>query len=521
MLTIFNPEGRTRILFAFAAILCLLRLVDLNSAPFLNDEAQLQLLVDQHLRNHTVPLVGLMGTHAIHYGPAALWLYLPIRLVTDQVNTIIACYAAVLIAGHWLLVAAVWKSAGKEVSAWVAAFIAASPYLVFYSRLPWDNTFLIPLTALLCFSVVWIDRGLGVIPWLLLGFAGGLIVDLHLMALPVLLAALLTLLPTLVGRVGRPETRRSVIRGAAIGGTMFLALVIPYFSQVWSELSSGHQFDPTLPHIGTGWEFAPRYFSWTGMGYFLEGPGNFRAMVFGGGLLGKLFYVDPSYVLRIAAWVLLPLTGWRMIRRWNSVPAIQRMAFFCFALLLVYYGGLDMNMRHPHYFLPIWWVMIFFGAVSLTETRAVARVVLASAAVLTLAMNLVFIIAAHAWIAGNHGTRGQHYGSVHAELEHAVSGICSDIAARRGPEADPVNRAPVPLSIRVSEETAVFPLPIAYYVNHEPACLGVAVWVLADRPAAGIERFEIRYSDSDELSARLAWRRLLQSAPAGQPATLR
>lgn len=503
MKSILNSDRCVWLLYCFAVILCLLRFVDIDSAPFINDEPQLQLLIDSHLQSHSFPLLGLMGTHGIHYGPTALWFYFPIRLFTDHLNTIIAYYAAIIIAGYALLVAAVRKSAGKEVAAWVAAFIAASPYLFFYARLPWDNPFLIPLIAAVCFSVVRIDQKIDRLPWLFLGLAGGLIVDLHLMAVPVLVAAVATLLPTLIGRVRRPDTRKMVIQGVLLAAVAFVAIVVPYLSQVWNGISAGEQFDSGLPHIGSGLKYFPRYFSWTAMQYFIEGPRDFREMVFGGGVLSALFHFDPSYCLRIAAWILLPLTAWRMVRHYRSVSTIQRMAFFSFFFLMLYYGGVRIDLNHPHYILPIWWVMIFFGSEALVEAKGALRWVLRGAGVLTLLMNLIFIVQAHAWIVQNHGTRGTHYTPVHTELESAVAGICKNVASRH-----PSVGELVPVWLDGSGVIGIFPFPIEYYFRHEPSCLGRVISLSADQPVAGIERFALYYRDADELSAALAWKRI-------------
>jgi hypothetical protein len=494
------------LLFGFSALLCALRFVDLGAAPFINDEPQLQLLLDIHLRNHSIPLLGLMGTHGVHYGPTALWFYLPIRFFTDHLNTILTYYAAVMIAGYAILVATVWKSAGKEVAAWIAAFIAASPYLFFYSRLAWDNTFLIPLIAAVCFSVVWIDRQLDRLPWALLGLAGGLIVNLHLMALPVLVAAVATLAPTLIGRLCRPAARKATLQGILIAAVISSAVVAPYLFQVMGGISAGDQFNPTLPHIGSGLRYLPRYFSWTAMQYFLEGPKDFRTMVFGGGFVTALFHIDPSYCLRAAAWILIPLTAWRMITRYRSVNTIARMAFFSIVFLVLYYGGVSIDMNHPHYILPIWWVMFFFGASAIVQSRGYLGTALKAAGVLTLLMNLVFIVASHAWIEKNHGTRGTHYTPLHSELEGAVAGICADIVRRHA--ADPDASEPVPVWLDFQGVVGIFPFPVEYYFRHEPECAGRVISLQADQPVAGLQRYRLYYRDSDELSAALAWARI-------------
>jgi hypothetical protein len=493
---------RVKILFAFAALLCLLRFVDLGSAPFINDEPQLQLLMDYHLQHHSVPLLGLMGTHGVNYGPTALWFYYPIRLVTDQINWIVAYFAAISVIGYALLVRAVWKTGGAEKAAWVAAFAAASPYLFFYSRLPWDNPFLLPLIAGVCLCVVRIDQKVDLLSWVFLGLLGGLIVNLHLMAVPVLVAAMLALAPTLIARLRVRESRTAVVKGMALAAIFFVAVVAPYVSQIWGSLSGGGQFDPKLPHIGAGIQDTPRYFSWNSMQYFIEGPKDFRTLVFGDEWLAKLFHFEPSSALKIAGWAFLPLIVWRWMRRPKTVTVLERMALLSFVLLLLYYGGLTLELSHPHYMLPIWWVMMFLAASAIVESRGWLKVILASAGILTLAMNLTFIDFAHAWIARYHGTRGVHYAPVHSELENAVSGICRDVASKHALE-----EGPVPVWLDASGVIGIFPFSIQYDFVHQPDCAGRVIPILADQPISRLQRYRLDYRDAGELSAALTWRK--------------
>lgn len=496
MKKLFAEDRAVWVLFAFAALLCALRFVDLNSAPFIQDEPQLQLLADQALAHHVIPWMGLEGTHGVHYGPTALWIYLPIRFFTDRINPIVAYFVAISIAGYALLTWAVWKSNGKKVAAWVAAFLAASPYLFFYSRLAWDNTFLIPLIAALCVCVVKIDEKNTLMPWIFLGVISGLIFNLHLMAVPILAAAAITTLPAVI--------RRRSFAPVAVAAVCFSVIVVPYLKLLLSGPPAS-QFDPFLRHIGSGLKLTPRYFTWWRIEYFIEGPAHANILIFGNGILGKLFSHDPSFLLKISAWCLFPLIAWKMLKRANPVPAMTRMAFFSFVFLMLYYGGLLLDLNQSHYMVPIWWVMMFLGALAIVESPGPLKILLSAAGAVTLLMNFVFICAAHGWIVKNHGTRGTHYTPVHVELEDAIGGICRDIAHRHPGSSDPV-----PVWVDPWHVNGIFPPAIEFYFKHEPDCLGRRmVSFRQDQPVPGMERYVLYYKDADELSAALGWRRVL------------
>ena len=443
------------VLLIVAAALCALRFFDLNSAPFINDEPQLQLLLDQHLAAHSFPVIGLWGTHSVRYGPAALWFYYPVRLITDQVNSIIACFAMIIVAGFALMVAGVWKSVGKNTAAWVAAFAASSPYLFFYSRLPWDNTLLIFVVALVCLCVVRLDHKASDLDSALLGVGCGLIFNLHLMALPIFGAVALTLFPAVHRRWNESrELRVRTLKGLVISIVLFACVIFPYLRVVWQTLLKSHQFSPLLPNLGSGLKHTGRYLSWSAMGYFLEGPKDFRDMLFDRPL-SMIYRLDPSILLKIAAWAGVLITGWKLLKRKEPVPAIQRMAFFSIVLLMLYYAGLSMDMNQPHYFMPIWWVMIFFAALAIEKSHGKLRALLTVAGVATIGMNIFFVFAAHCWILQNHGTRGIHYTPVHADLESVVGQICADAIQRHPADLPSV-------SLEAQDVIGIFPFSVEY-----------------------------------------------------------
>src|ERR1035437_543252 len=81
-------EGRA--LLVLAILLYAIRFLYLDQTPFISDEPQLQMMLDQHLKEGSLPTHGLLGTRGVVYGPVALWFYAPVRLLTDEVSFIAA-----------------------------------------------------------------------------------------------------------------------------------------------------------------------------------------------------------------------------------------------------------------------------------------------------------------------------------------------------------------------------------------------------------------------------------------------
>ena len=148
------------------------------------------MLVDQHLSHHSLPTHALRGTKGVVYGPTALWLYLPVRLFTDSVPWIVGYHALLQCLGFLLLFLTLRSLFALRVALWTLGLVVASPYLFFYARLPWDNTFLVLLVPLILLWLARLGKQVSRIgSWVGLGFTCGLVFNLHLMALPVILAA--------------------------------------------------------------------------------------------------------------------------------------------------------------------------------------------------------------------------------------------------------------------------------------------------------------------------------------------
>lgn len=506
MLDTYSARRTLSLLAGLAALFILARFLDLGSAPFINDEPQLQLMLDRHFAEHTFPRHGLAGTRGVLYGPTALWLYAPLRLLTDDVAWIAAYHVLLHCVGLVLVFFAIWTSVGLETALWTLLLMASSPYLFFYARLCWDNTFLIPLTALTLFCIARLERDatrLGA--WFGLGLAAALVFNLHLMALPVIAAAALVALPI----AWRNRRALRTLIGLLVATATFALTVAPYLKVVWSSLRQQSQAGFTreaLSHalpdtlLGTG-----TYLSAAGMDYFMT---DAMSSIMGRlGLLASGPYL--AWIVRIVAWAWLGLTllrGSVLVRgsaREHSFkqlltarfgpgafPAVAQFGCAYFVIFALYYYLVHPYPFHPHYFMTTFWLLPFFAAWSATDTAHCAKAKANSAAdttkpqaradgagparVLTYGLkgvlallalcNFAFVAVAHDEIRKGHGTRELHHSSTRAEVQEATRQIC-ELARQH-------QRTLVSAELNAD---GVLETPFVWFSSHLPECAGVSV----------------------------------------------
>ena len=134
---------------------CVLPLIWPGDASFLQDEATLLLRAEAW--NHQASTImgvrlpfslaphGLLGTHGVNYGPAAEWFYQLLLLLPHDLPVLVLVRAAVVTAGTAMGVWWIGKYAG--LARWFAVVIMLSPWVWWFSRSLWDNSFCIPLSA--------------------------------------------------------------------------------------------------------------------------------------------------------------------------------------------------------------------------------------------------------------------------------------------------------------------------------------------------------------------------------------
>ena len=179
-------------LTAIAGFMTVYRFYAPDITPFTVDEPLTQLLIDEHLGRGTIPLHGLWGSRAL-CGPAPTWMFMLLRLFTASTDAIVLFHAFLFTVGIALALLTIWKHFGPRSVLWLWALVASSPVLFFYSRFPWDNTFQIVFGGVLIFWLSSLfDRKPTLVDGVGTGMVAGLLLNTHLMAIPLLVAIALT-----------------------------------------------------------------------------------------------------------------------------------------------------------------------------------------------------------------------------------------------------------------------------------------------------------------------------------------
>lgn len=131
---------------SLAAVLCVLHAVWPGEIQFVNDEPLLIGAALDANAQGTLAVHGLLGTHGAAYGPLPTWLYQAYLAVSHDLVTLVAVRA--VLSAALIALALGWLS--RTLALWPAFIVIplCSPWLWFYGRVLWDNTFNLQLCAL-------------------------------------------------------------------------------------------------------------------------------------------------------------------------------------------------------------------------------------------------------------------------------------------------------------------------------------------------------------------------------------
>jgi hypothetical protein len=450
------------LLVAAALALFAYRFADVGLASFTRDEPQfLAAAREQPRSGHWLQANPLFGNLGRRYGPVAFWFYGAVTAVLgDDPRRAILAMGAVLTAAQiglaWGLARAI--GGGAAFFAVLAAWIASSPYLFFWSRMAWDLTSLAGVCAAVALLALPGPVGPGRAALVGLALAVGL--GTHPMVAPLGIAVVSALAWEL-----RATPRRLLAVLGALAATG-IAVLLPHLLYLlraravsrapWRAHSGASVAALALeaPMIATPWRIQ-RYFD-----------GSWDAFVAwsGTGLLAR-----ASFVLALAIAV-ATAAGLACALR-SARDAERRLAR---TALLVWPGvvtmlavlGLD---GHVHYQFPAAWVP-FFGVAALAAAllRRAPRWGAAGLAVLgalALAQGAL-VVQWMRFVRLHDGTRGPTYGTAVGAQIAAVRAVCA---------------LPDP-RIALRNETAQFRYPFEYLARTEPACAGKTVVVCAETP---------------------------------------
>lgn len=397
-------DRHQRISFPFVVLILavLSRFVWLGDIPFICDEPLLIGRSLDALSSGVFPTHGLMGTRGIEYGPIPTWLYAVLLSISHDV--FLVSFAKLLL----ITVGTVWALKRLQTllpqmdSRWFF-FPLLSPYLWFYSRDLWDNSWL-TATNLLCMVLyldsLWRERRSSIF-WL--GVAAACSLGTHLMGIPLIAAIAVHL-------VWRERESLLSNAGSWVAGVVAALLILsPYILHLWAS-------PPTMVSVATpdrvgafleAW-LGIRFFSAVGFEYFL-----------GHDWLRPVQATAPVKILSVAliagtalilvAYLAGLVSGIQRFIRGDRSQESRALELSLLALLFhAVLTGWQGVKGHPHYYSGIWPAVFLvtwegMGIVSKWRTGrgAIAIWAVCSLAVLIMMPGLVHL---------RHGSRSLHYG---------------------------------------------------------------------------------------------------------------
>jgi hypothetical protein len=302
----------------------------------------------------TLGVFGLMGTRGARYGPAPVWLYQIFLAITHDpvvmvVMRALICGAGVAVALDWLLGTMGWNP-------WLAVVTMLSPWLWHYSRELWDNSFCIPLSAILIAGYADYLKTRRLWPLCIAGVAAGLLPLTHFMSVALLA-------PVGVHLVFRPANRWRPIFVFAI---VVLAVEVPAWPY-WKWITQNYlaNLDPERsPIAGFGYPFlGGHHLTATGLGNLLGErwqfalPGVWPYVV----LAAEYF----SAIAFVAVWIGIirgSRQARRVIRRMN--PSLEdHLTMIAMGVLLcqILLDGVQRVYDGPQYFNATWIAYAIFA----------------------------------------------------------------------------------------------------------------------------------------------------------------
>jgi hypothetical protein len=398
------------------------RLLFPGDVPFVNDEP---MLVERALdanASGSAAVTGLLGTRGARYGPAPVWFYQTALAFTHDLPTVVLARTALvtLLTGAALLLLA--RSLGRAarsspiLAPALGAFAFLSPYLWFYARDLWDNSFAIPLSGMLLASyVAYLKEGR--VGWLALaGLFGALCFLTHLMTLPLVAAVAIHFLATRWRALHEP--RFALVVATIVVGCVVLCL--PYLRSVGGGSMAGFRLLPSPASV----VFALgglRVFTLAGFDYFVGEWGAWGSR--GSGVLAVLavgvsLFSWVAGAVGVAAWgrdafreVPKVFGGGGVAcgdggggRLEGSVGLLLLLALALFVLLV---NGLRLR-EHPHYYNGVWAVFFLFwwrGMTVLAVGVAARRVLAVQVAAMAL-----FLSGVTGTVHAGRGLKALHYG---------------------------------------------------------------------------------------------------------------
>ena len=441
-----------------------------SQAPFSHDESALQGLVEGHFHAGTFPTFGLAGTMGLHYGPVPQWIYLLFRYISGSPLAFVTLYAILFSTSFLFFALTLTRDFGRMPMLWAILLTLSSPWIFIYSRLPWDNSFLVIFSAILVFLVSQEEKQGSPLFWIFLGIVIGAGLSTHLMFAPLAASAGLF---SLRGLVKSKRTNLQKFSFLLLAGIFALLVNIPYIRYLLAEgLAQARHKDHWGNLRQSWWIFlkSTMYLgTWNLKFFFYPYEAGFFQWLHP--ISRSLFHWDIfTWILKAITWfIFVGATIAAVWQKLNHKPVFHGSSLYGFVIVTVFLHFLllqylDINI-YPHYFMAIWWFpfwAVAFAVKTLSQWKWAQKYILIIIAG-TIATNLLFLAHLQAWTNVNAGTRGDFFPSVVGEQYQAVREICSQAKIRKQ------SKVSVDISA-IRMDSGVF----AFFPQRDPSCQGIA-----------------------------------------------
>lgn len=462
------------IFLGLAAALLAFRFLWLGDAPFAVDEPMFQMLVEDTILAGNFVAKSLGGSSLqVPYGATALWLYAIPHLISKNYISFVVFHTLVFTLGSYFFYLGMKLWMGRSVAALALLFSATSPFMFFYARHPWDNTFIATMssaTFYLIASLLHCGYEKRAMLWRVLGLAiictMGL--NLHLMSGPLLLGMSLFLVWHLLVS---PISWRQRWELVFVYGFVILFISAPYLARVYRDVTTLGPVDvPAAKNKAWGdlrnlWWIILRsqiFSSVWNVKNFVEPVDNYY-FEFTGRLYERVFRADwLGWVPKAMSLVFL---FFPILHLWNRRAKLDPLHIYCtfiFVVTLIVYQYLNVPTA-PHYFQGVCW-LVFAGSsiVYFWVKPKWARIFLGVVFGGVMLMNTSFLISSTIFIHENTGTRGMNHGTAIKELHGVTMRLC-DFARQNGMQKLHVNLSRV----------FVTDIPLRYFSRNSEECRGI------------------------------------------------
>lgn len=399
--------SKRRMLIVWIALLVFawaLRLVNPGNVPFGADESQLiEMALDANEQGRLAGH-GVLGSSGATYGPLPVWIY-QLMLVFTHDPVKMGVMRSVMVTAL-TLASLIWLALTLRLSRWLIAAFMLSPFLWFYSRQLWDNSFNVPLCALATAAYVdFLNRRRA---WaLLLAIA---CCPLMLMVHPMAAAFVAALgMHMLIFQRQALWLNRWRVAAVVILG---LVLLHRQIYELWVR-------PPVTPEHRQGLDGF--WFAFSGPGHFsgvgLDSFFNDDWLAAMGARMSMIWRtaVMLSMLAFAICWTGMALAAvrWINLRRLREQPSLRDHAALlglCVVVAQLLLNGLTKTWGHPQYFNATWIAFALLAWLTVNWLIAMQPVVAHGMTAVWAASLAVIVIVLHLHLQTTAGTRDTHHG---------------------------------------------------------------------------------------------------------------